>query len=211
MALIPDVAAGTVIAASWGNAVRDQGIVTFPNAGTRDSTVTPTTGRYADVADTGLLTRGNGTVYVPIPGTLIKRADRQSSSTATATEAGVVRLAVGTLAAGVTYKICTTPLLMACSAGATVDAIIRYTTDGSTPSTSSTIMDLARVDVVASYQSASMSFLYTPATAVNLTLLLTCARSAGSGNAFIAGSSATPTGLWVEVKNLDPGDTGVDI
>jgi hypothetical protein len=173
--------------------------------------VAPVEGMIADIANSDYLVRYNDTVWVPWSGAIIARGNRVSSSTATTTEVGVLRLPVGTLAAGVTYKICSSSMLIACTAGATVGAYLRYTTDGSSPTTGSTAMIQAQVDIAVSYQSLSLAVLYTPASAVNLTLLLTCARVSGSGNASIIGASATPIDLWVEVSAKDVGDTGVDI
>lgn len=212
MSFIADVVAGTVITSAWGNSIRDQGFTSFADQTTLNAQVpAPAQGRACYLEDTDTIIYHNGTVFVPFPGTAIARGNRVSSSTTTTTEVGVLRLPVGTLAAGVTYLIRTSSMLMACTASATLGGYLRYTTDGSNPTTASTAMIQAQVDVVVSYQSLVLSALYTPATAVNLTLLLTCARAAGSGNASIAGGAATPIDLWVTVAQKDPGDTGVDI
>lgn len=63
MTLIADVVAGTVITVSWGNGIRDQVIATFSTEGTRNSSLSATEGRYADVADIDALTRGNGSTW----------------------------------------------------------------------------------------------------------------------------------------------------
>jgi len=63
MSLISDVVAGTVITVSWGNAIRDQVIATFPDEATRDGSLAATAGRYADVASINSLTRGNGATW----------------------------------------------------------------------------------------------------------------------------------------------------
>lgn len=206
------VALDDIIDEDWGNEVRDRVVHEYANATARDAEITaPSEAMVSYQADTKVIRYHNGTVWVPLPGTIIARGNRVSSSTTTTTEVGVLRLPVGTLAAGVTYLIQTSPMLMACTAGATLGGYLRYTTDGSTPTTASTALVQAQVDIVVSYQSLVLSALYTPATAVDLTLLLTCARAAGSGNAFIAGATATPIDLWVTVTQQDIGDTGVDI
>lgn len=64
MSLIGDVVAGTVITVTWGNAIRNQVIATFPDEATRNASIPGTPeGRYADCADIDALTRGNGAAW----------------------------------------------------------------------------------------------------------------------------------------------------
>ena len=101
------VVAGTAITASWGNAnVRDQVVTPFTDAATRTSQVgAPIEGMVSYLSDIDQINFHNGTTYVPIPSTVIARANRTTSSSATTSEIGVFSLRVGSLVSGALYKI----------------------------------------------------------------------------------------------------------
>jgi hypothetical protein len=210
--------AGTVITASWANAnIRDQTITPFTNATTRDAAITvPVEGMLQYLADVKRFCWYNSTAWPWLPGTIIARANRATSSSATTTEIGVLRLPVGSLPAGQTVLIKTSPLALISSVGNdTVSALMRYTTDGSTPSTGSTIMPETtvqrRLTGTAIDESCVVCAAYTPGAAVNLTVLLTVIRGGGSGNAQIYASSTKHIEIMVVAAGTDPTDTGVDI
>jgi hypothetical protein len=148
---------------------------------------------------------------------LIARGRRTSSSSTVTTETGVLRVPVGALTEGRAYEISTGPVFAHSSVtGDVVIAQIRYTTDGSNPSTSSTLMpgtQMNRLVASASYdEPVSCSVVYVAAAGDNLVLLVTIQRAAGSGNAYI-GADGTGKILEVVVKDIgeDTGDVGVDL
>lgn len=209
------VAAGTAITSSWANAeVRDQVVSVFASSAARDSSVTsPVEGMYAYLEDSDLLTYYDGANWMYAPGQVISRARRTTSSSSTTSEVGVLRLAVGPLLAGNIYKIKSGPLWLNCDASAITAARIRYTTDGSTPTTSSTALPGAATqgDTGTNQQPRSFECLYAPASDVDFTGLLTVQRYAGTGNASITASSTNIIEWWVETCGVDTGDYGVDI
>lgn len=145
---------------------------------------------------------------------LIGFGQRLSNSSTTTTEIGVLRLDDIPILAGHRYEISTSTLLLGTSvANDIVTARLRYTTDGSTPSTSSTLLTLAgeRIEVTASGGYALVRATYAPAADETLSVLLTVGRASGTGNVGINYGSAAPIEVYVIDLGEDPGDTGVDI
>jgi hypothetical protein len=176
----------------------------------------PGAGARVYQVDTGWWWTSNGTSWCLQPGQIIARANRTTDSSTTTSEVGVLRLPVGTIPAGQNVQISTSDLFLTSSAaGDVVSANIRYTTDGSNPSTASARLANGaarhRVGFQNYAQSAPIQGTYAPVSDSNLTVLLTVSRLAGSGNAFID----TETGVEIEMiataMGTDPGDTGVDI
>lgn len=144
------------------------------------------------------------------------RARRTSNSTTTTTETGVLRLDDIPILAGRCYEIKSSPLGL--DSSVTNDetiAQIRYTTDASTPTTSSTVLPGSRVQTrqtdanVAEHKVICTT--YTPAADETLSLLLCVARLAGTGNHSITPDTSGITEFTVVDIGVDPGDTGVDI
>jgi hypothetical protein len=208
---------GATVLSAWGNKVRDRVINPFANAAARNSAITsPVEGMVAYLADVDRLCFYTGSVWAWVPGQVLARGNRATTSTLTTSEVGVLRLPVGSLVAGQTVSVKASPLFLYSSvAGDFVFAQIRYTTDGTTPSTASPILPGAqahvRIDVAGVDVSTHIVTTYTPATAVNLTLLLTVSRSAGTGSVAITGGTVHPYEVVVTAMGTDPTDTGVDI
>lgn len=145
---------------------------------------------------------------------ILARGKRTTNSTTTTTEVGVLRLDDVPIQAGRTYLIYTSTLLADSSvANDGVEGLLRYTTDGSTPTTSSTIL-AQTVDVQTNAaQSTDVAVIasYTPAADETLSVLLTVARTTGTGNVGLLGAATTPIELFIEDKGLDVTDTGVDV
>jgi hypothetical protein len=142
------------------------------------------------------------------------RGNRTTSSTTTTTEVGVLRLDDIPIYAGRTYRIWTSPLRLDTSvANDVARANIRYTTDGSTPTTSSTVMTNAQALLanIADGDSVDICIDYSPSADELLSLLLCVARQSGTGNISIIAASTTPINMVVEDIGLDPTDTGTDI
>jgi len=149
-----------------------------------------------------------------LPLGIIARGNRTTTSTTTTTEVGVLRLDDVPMYAGRTYKIWTSPLWLDTSVAADVAAAyLRYTTDGSTPTTSSTIMDAAQAPLAnASFQNTvTINVQYSPSVDTLFSVLLTVVRVNGTGNISIISSATAPIDLVIEDIGLDPTDTGTDI
>lgn len=142
------------------------------------------------------------------------RANRITSSTTTTTEVGVLRLDDVPMYLGRTYKIWTTPLFLDTSVANDVAAgNFRYTTDGSTPTTSSGLLDSCQsVLVNATFPNTGNIIIdYSPTVDQLFSVLLTVSRQTGTGNISITSSSTAPICINVEDIGQDPTDTGVDI
>ena len=149
-----------------------------------------------------------------LPLGIIARGNRTTSSTTTTTEVGVLRLDDIPIYTGRTYRIWTTPLQLDTSvANDVIRANLRITTDGSTPSTSSTVLTWAqsRADDATNPYTHVISVDYSPAADELLSILLTVARTSGTGNVSILAASTAPINLVVEDIGTDPTDTGTDI
>lgn len=149
----------------------------------------------------------------PFPLGIIARADRQTNSTTTTTEVGVLRLDDVPIYLGRSYRISWVTLGDSSVANDVIQANARYTTDGSTPTTSSTIMKLT-TDLQVNASTAiplSDSVIYTPSADQTLSVLLSAQRTAGSGNVGLIAAATYPTQLVIEDVGLDVTDTGVDV
>jgi Chitobiase/beta-hexosaminidase C-terminal domain len=103
--------------------------------------------------------------------------------------------------------------LLSTAANDFVFAKIRYTVDGSTPTTGSTVLGTVQAPTGASQSIVPMTLKYIPGSDLTFTPLLTVGRSAGSGNCSLAvGASVSPEiDLMVIAAGLAPADTGTDI
>lgn len=145
---------------------------------------------------------------------LVKFGRRESNSTTTTTEQGVMTLDDIPITAGRRYLIETSALLLDGSiANDVIRAVIRYTTDGSTPTTSSTILCLDQdIQPNVSFPiGASPSSTYAPVSDETLSLLLSVARVTGTGTVGMLGGSTTPIEVLVWDLGTDIGDSGTDI
>lgn len=150
----------------------------------------------------------------PLPLGILARGNRNTSSTTTTTEQGVLRLDDIPVYAGRTYRVWTSPLFLDTSvANDVIRALVRYTTDGSTPTTSSSVLSFvqARAEDVTDQYAIPFTCDYSPSADQLLSVLLTVARRSGTGNVSIIGATSGPINLVVEDIGMDPGDTGVDI
>lgn len=144
---------------------------------------------------------------------VVARGRRASNSTATATEVGVLRIDDVVLTSGHLYAVEVCNIIL--SSTVTTDTAvvnIRYTTDGSTPSTASTNMGFLRGPVGNPNASHGLIRFYPASSADTLSLLLTVGRAAGTGNVSItANGTVNPLDMILWDLGDDPGDTGVDI
>jgi hypothetical protein len=149
------------------------------------------------------------------PGRVIARGRRTSSPTQITAETGVLRIDDVPITGGRLYWIGTGPVgLDVAVAGDTVRISLRYTTNGATPTTASTLLTFAQADVADAGASTSLPVgaFYAPPADQTLSVLLTHSRSAGAGGVVgaVAGTDF-PIDLYIVDCGVDPGDTGTDI
>jgi Chitobiase/beta-hexosaminidase C-terminal domain len=154
-----------------------------------------------------------------LPGRLIARRRRTTASSAanSATEVSVMRLDDIPLLGGRAYLIGSPKLdLQSTAANDIIRGQLRYTTDGSTPTTSSTPLTFAQDRMTAANVGQSVPCLdwYFPASNQTFSLLLTVSRpGTGSGNVSIAGGTGIPGPITLVIMDcgVDPGQTGADL
>jgi hypothetical protein len=149
---------------------------------------------------------------------VIARGERLTSSSTTTSTGGVLRIDDIPLTAGRAYRINTGPLNGDSSTGTdTVRALIKFTADGSTPTTGSTTLpettvggdvdgggpDSWLIPIIAYYAPAGGDEL--------LSLLLCVQRVTGGGNAYIYGDSTQKIQMVVEDLGANVVDSGTDI
>ena len=145
----------------------------------------------------------------------IARTTRTSnSSNATITEVEVLRLDGIKFTAGRTYQLHTSSLLLVSSVtGDLIGVRFRYSSTG-TATSSSTELHFGDRRIPTGGTSESFGVLarsYNPSSDETGSLLLTVARSAGTGNCQILASSAYQVELLVDDMGSDPGDTGTSL
>lgn len=156
----------------------------------------------------------DGRIWAPFPGTLLQRGRRTSSSTTTTTEQGVLRLDDLTVYSGHAYRIHTCTFQVDTTSNNIPGVKIRYTTDGSTPGTGSTLLpgshgEYRQADG-AFAETISIDTMYVPSADETLSLLLTAAPTTATDTVIIA-SATRPLDMYVTYWGVDPGDTGTDI
>lgn len=145
---------------------------------------------------------------------VVARGRRTTNSTGTTSQVGVLRLDDVPVFGGFAYYVFTSALfLVSTTSGDGVGAYLRYTTDGSTPTTSSTIMHqtTAVSDSTSIGATVPLNVLYIPSTNQTLSVLLTVIRHSGTGTVTMVGGGSNPIDLVIARLGTDPGDTGTDI
>lgn len=152
-----------------------------------------------------------------IVGGIIARGNRGSVSTGTTATAatsaqGVLRLSCPMLS-GRAYKVEALPFGVYCTAAATVGAQLTYTTNGTTPAATSTLLKFGQrqVPTASEVQTLDISGIYVPSSDLTFGVLLSLWRVSGSGTAQMYGASTWPIELLVTDLGVDTGDVGVDI
>ena len=146
------------------------------------------------------------------------RRTTDSSTSASTTLVAVLRLDDIPITGGRLHRISTSPLsLDSSTANDVIRASILYTTDGTTPTTSSTqlpggIAQTSQPNAAAGEFPSAISTTYTPASDETLSLLLCVSRISGGGNCLIqANGTVTIIEILVTDLGIDPGDTGTDL
>ena len=154
--------------------------------------------------------------WAALPGTILKRGRRSTSSSGTTTEVGVLRLDDLPIIGGQAYNIWTSALAPDTTvANDVMTAKIRYTTDGSTPTTASPILSASKSQVrqpdASNGESVSIACTYQPTNNETLSLLLTVARTAGTGTVLLFADGDFGIELVVQAGGFDTGDEGTEI
>lgn len=194
------------------------GVIAARNEAARPPSAEVTGGQLVWTMDNKKLWMWNDTIYVQtFPNALgmIARGNRTTSKTFSGTEVGVIRLDSVAVLANRAYLIMTSSLdVQVATAGDTGLVRIRFTTDGSSATTSSTLMFEADVNANSTFvpaNSAVMNVVYIPGSDLNLSVLLCLNRSGGAGNVTMNGSATKPIEIYVIDMGPAPADTGVDI
>lgn len=197
-----------------GSGFKPVGIPTFTNAATRDAYFTGSAGDHAYLSTEKRMTVHNGVNWIYAPGEVLATYTRTTSSTATTSEVGVIRIDNIALPAGQSVEISTANLWLTGGTGDSVRSFIRANTAG-VATTSSTVVPGAEAGVTIgniSYdETKGILAVYTAASAVTLSLLLTVVRAAGSGNASISGSADKIISMMVKTVGSMPTASGTSI
>lgn len=145
---------------------------------------------------------------------IVARGNRTTSSTATTTEVGVLRLDNIPVLSGKIYPVFLNGVVFASSAsGDLIEARLRASTSGAATTSSTQFGSTTESSFTAggNQRIQPAVALYIPSGDATLSILLSVARVSGTGNVSLLVSAATHNpNLWVE-QWTDPGDTGVDI
>lgn len=140
---------------------------------------------------------------------LIARGRRTTNQTSTGTESGVIRLDDIPILSGRGYRIYTSTLNLSPSVvDLAAEARIRITTDGSTPSASSTQIGMARVEAAATFVPVGSSICateYYPAGNETLSVWFGWILIGGAGTATLLGATTSPVSIYVEDMGVDVG------
>jgi hypothetical protein len=144
---------------------------------------------------------------------LVARARRETDGTTTTTEIGVLRIDGMALKSGRHYVVLTSDIVISSSVNNDViTGRFRYTTDGTTATTSST--QLAQLNGIFNFAAGAGMVITTeinPASDQTVSLLLSVGRTAGTGNVKFLGNAVYPICIWVYDMGVDTGDVGVDL
>lgn len=155
-----------------------------------------------------------GSLSNHVPGAVIARADRATSSSATTTELAVVRLSKVPVISGLGYQITSSNLILDSTVdGDTVLARLRFTDNGVDADLADVLFGGVKSVSAASSGQVVLPILrnYYPTTTHMLSLLLTIGREAGSGNVSLTVSPGFPIEMTVTCLGPAPSETGVDI
>jgi hypothetical protein len=146
----------------------------------------------------------------PLPLGVIARGRRGSDNTSITTEQGILRLDDVPIVAGRLYRV--SAQFSVNNQTVRVIPNLRYTTDGSTPSTSSTLLEEAVFNSTAvstTGGTARVVGYYTPGSNQTFSVLLTAQSSGVAVTVF--GANDEHCDLVIEDCGVDPGDTGSDV
>jgi hypothetical protein len=139
-----------------------------------------------------------------------------TSSGSTSTEVAVLRIDDKSVKAGRSYRVSATGVHMQSTVAA--DAIkvrLRYTTDGTTPTTGSTELPGSgaydRIHTANSAQTHVIETRYDPASDQTLSVVITITRLAGTGSCTLFGSATDSLSVEIVDEGVAVSDTGTDL
>lgn len=207
--------AGTTITASWANAnVRDQAVTPFASTGARSSAITsPVTGMVSYITGTSRLEMYDGTTWVPVPGQIVARGSRTTSSSTTTTEQSVLRVDSVTVVSGRLYTVVTSPLWLQSSvAGDVIAGRIRWSSSGAATTSSTVLGENGGIQGTLASPGIPLVLPFPAGSTATISFLLSVVRGAGTGNVSIGTTSNHPNiDLMIFEGGIDPTDTGVDL
>lgn len=144
-----------------------------------------------------------------------RRTNNSSASTST-TSVGVLRLDDKPIKANRAYRITWKASFDVATATDTMRGLIRYTTDGSTPSTSSNLLAGSGGETSftsnATASTVTVSTSYTPVTDEILSVLLCVQHNVGTSSSIMqADGGIFLTEMWIDDMGDDPGNTGTAV
>lgn len=163
---------------------------------------------------------GSSWIQAAMPNGLIARGRRSTSSTTTTTIVGVERLDDYAVVGGRSYNIRVTGLFcLSTVAGDRILVEVRFTTDGSTPTTASPVLAGGQLYQVAAAVSGSaangdggqIDFEYEPGGSATLSLLVTVSRNSGTGSVSTFSDPTHVLELKIYDSGIGAGDVGTDI
>lgn len=136
----------------------------------------------------------------------IARGQRTTNPAAFTAETGVLRIDDVPMIAGRLYRVAVGPIYVTSTTG-TDDWIgrLRWTADGSTPTTSSATLELVVQDV---FQTTTMEAYIADLVDFTFSVTLTLARQAGVGNLTLD-AATQPVRMVIQDIGRDPGNVGV--
>lgn len=135
-----------------------------------------------------------------------------NTGTTTTTELAVLSLSDVHVKAGVAYHIYSSAFIFDSSVlGDTVRATLRFTTDGTSPTITSTPLTASELTVTGGGNQArtSLSKIYLPTDDQVLNILMTVVRTAGTGNVDLQHVNGADIDIGVEAVGVAPADTGI--
>jgi hypothetical protein len=148
-------------------------------------------------------------------GTAIARTRRLTNGTATTatTSATAQKLCEldAALLANHLYHVKSINIGMFSTAAAECQAQITYTTDGSTPTVTSTLLTSTQITTPAGSLVIGGSLLasYTPGSNLTIKMLVSYFCNSGATTVNVFGNTSWPFELTIEDMGIDPGDTGI--
>jgi len=150
-----------------------------------------------------------------LPGTVIKRGERTTSSTASTAAQGVLRVDGASLTAGRRYKVSTSSLTLQQSVtGDTSQVVLSMDTTGVAATTASSVYAVHRDTNSSTTLGAGckLEYYYTPSSSQSVSVILWTDVISGAGTVKLLVAATTDV-IQIEITDcgVDPGDTGVDL
>ena len=165
--------------------------------------------------DTKRIEVHDGSAYLPLPQTMVARAQRTTSKTGVSTVVGVLRIDDIPVYAGYAYRISTSTLVLSGPTNHSAVATLRITTDGSTPGTGSPAISDLNGNMTSSFVPIAggtiIAEYYPGGSDATLSVLLTFERTGGGSPVDLLSAATRPICIYIDNMGKDTGDVGTDI